>query len=138
LVFETEKMFKEKKDKYYYSAANHIDSTTPYHAWRGIFATMLDKVKTNNLPYFNTIQEKKIPDNILEQIDIELLPLLNSVLVLNLADTPRILQMSAQVRSETTQALLTRILTLIIPSCSLISLINAQWYEQMSFPVTLF
>ena len=114
LVQEIYTLCKEQKEQVYISNADKFESLTPYHAWREIFKNFLDK-------------EKKFAQNVREQIDDDLMPLLNNVLPINYPETPRTLSMSAQIRSESTQSLLTKILTLVLPHCSLLILENAQW-----------
>jgi hypothetical protein len=66
--------------------------------------------------------------SILEGVDRDLLPLLNSVLPLELEETQKTRQMSPQIKSEATHSLLVKLVAKIAPPGTLIVLENAHWY----------
>jgi hypothetical protein len=87
-------------------------NTLAYHGWQSVLETALNEKG-------EFIKDLKI--------DKDLLPLLNDVLRLNYPENQKVALMSAQIKSETTQALLLQILRAIVPKNSLIILENAQW-----------
>jgi predicted ATPase/class 3 adenylate cyclase len=112
-------------------AADAMEQSTPYYAWRNVFDRMLD------LDVLGSVDDRrKHVLNLLEDRD-DLLPhapLLNAVLSLNLPDNELTGQMSGQVRADHTRDLLLRLLReSAARSPKLLILEDAHWFDSASW-----
>jgi class 3 adenylate cyclase/tetratricopeptide (TPR) repeat protein len=108
-----------------------IESSAPYHAWRPVFAALLD------------LDESSPPETrrseVLERVAVlpegrRLAPLLNSVLPLDLQDSELTAQMDGQVRASNTNALLAGLLqTAASRRATAIVLDDAHWLDSASW-----
>eukprot|EP01117_Protostelium_nocturnum_P014485 TRINITY_DN5511_c0_g2_i2.p1 TRINITY_DN5511_c0_g2~~TRINITY_DN5511_c0_g2_i2.p1 ORF type:complete len:1733 (+),score=655.57 TRINITY_DN5511_c0_g2_i2:165-5363(+) len=103
---------------------SQLESSKPYHAWQDIFKEALDP-------------KGKLLADLESQLDSELIPLLNCVLPINVPDTEKIKSMGGQMRSEQTQLILMKLLSVLVPSTSLIIMENAQWLDSASWGLAL-
>ncbi|MGH2521903.1 MAG: adenylate/guanylate cyclase domain-containing protein, partial [Anaerolineales bacterium] len=87
-------------------AGDAIEKFTPYHAWRPIFSQLLDV----DLLHDTGTRLRALTKLGLEKDWLQLLPLLNAVLPLELPDNDVTAQMSGQVRADNTRDLLLRLL----------------------------
>jgi class 3 adenylate cyclase/tetratricopeptide (TPR) repeat protein len=90
-----------------------VEQSTPYHAWRFIFERIFDLE-----PYvLSDDPDAAWQEHLLAQLNPEqrrLAPLLNSVLPLNLPDTPLTAQMTGEARQENTHRLLVELLQMAL------------------------
>lgn len=108
-----------------------IEASTSYHAWRGIFSQMLDLSVMTDLD----ARRQHVLD-LLEMEDdlLELAPLLNSVLLLDVPDNDTTAQMEGQMRADNTVRLLLRLLQdSVARSPKLLVLEDAQWMDTASW-----
>ncbi|PRP80584.1 guanylyl cyclase [Planoprotostelium fungivorum] len=105
-----------------------LPASTQYYAWYDIFREALEPTR---------VKPVKLQSSIQSQLDPELLPLLNCILPLNLPDTPTISSMGGQMKSEQTQLMLIKLLGILIPPTSLITIENAQWLDSASWGLAL-
>ncbi|MGN6677434.1 MAG: AAA family ATPase, partial [Streptosporangiaceae bacterium] len=117
-------------------AGDAIEKATPYHAWRPIFAQLLDLVGVES------IEERRGRVLTFVQNDPEmarLAPLFNSVLRLDLADNELTEQLTGEVRADNTRQLLARLLQAAAtpqdgsPSPLLVVLDDAHWFDSASW-----
>ena len=118
-----------------------IEASTPYYAWRAVFAQLLGVESGTEDP--ESRQARVLA--ILEAADsslLELAPLLNSVLPLNLESNELTSQMTDQVRAYNTQVLLARLLSLVEPAkpaaggtgpSSVVVLEDGHWLDSASW-----
>jgi class 3 adenylate cyclase/tetratricopeptide (TPR) repeat protein len=120
-------------------AGDAIERTTPYHAWRNIFAQLMGVVDVDD------IEERRSRVLARVQADPEmtrLAPLLNSVLPLDLPDNELTVQLTGEVRADNTRQLLVRLLqaTATGPGGSasplLLVLDDAHWFDSASWALT--
>jgi class 3 adenylate cyclase/tetratricopeptide (TPR) repeat protein len=113
-------------------AGDAVEKSTPYHAWRGVFAELFD---------LNVLGEpegrrRHILD-LLEETEpglLRLAPLLNAVLPLDLIDNELTVQMQGQVRADNTRDLLLQLLqNAAIRSPKVIVMEDAQWLDSASW-----
>ena len=108
-----------------------IEASTSYHAWRGIFSQMLDLSLMTDLD----ARRQHVLD-LLEMEDdlLELAPLLNSVLLLDVPDNETTGQLMGQVRADNTVRLLLRLLQdSVARSPKVLVLEDAQWMDTASW-----
>lgn len=91
----------------FHGEASAIETTTPYFIWQAIFSQMLD-VNTLDQPE----ARRRHILNLLEDLPdlLDLAPLLNNVLPLDMPETHATAVMSGEIRAENTRALLLRLL----------------------------
>ena len=120
-----------------------VEQSTPYHAWRFIFEDLFDLE-----PYtLSDGPDAAWQEHFLAQLSPEqrqVAPLLNSVLPLNLPDTPLTAQMSGEARQENTHRLLVALLQMALsrsaaetdgPTAKPLLLImeDAHWLDSLSW-----
>ena len=123
LLHEFKQILAEEDVPIFTGSSEQVKMTTPYHVWQHIFEDVLQEDG----------KVKKFPE-----LKDDSIPLLNAVIPgLNLPETPRIQQMTAQMRSESTQMLLVNILRRIVGPGSVIILDNAHWLDSASWALTV-
>eukprot|EP01117_Protostelium_nocturnum_P011277 TRINITY_DN4096_c0_g2_i3.p1 TRINITY_DN4096_c0_g2~~TRINITY_DN4096_c0_g2_i3.p1 ORF type:complete len:1374 (-),score=492.46 TRINITY_DN4096_c0_g2_i3:24-4145(-) len=114
-----------EKSPIMFGAADQINNSTPYHAWQEIFQShLLD-------------DSGKVPRYVLEELDVDTLPLLNVVLPLGLPENATLRAMSAQKKMEVTLSLLIKLLKMIASPGMAIVLDNAHCLDSSSWSLTL-
>jgi class 3 adenylate cyclase/tetratricopeptide (TPR) repeat protein len=117
-------------------AGDAIEKTTPYHAWRPIFAQLVD------LTGVEDVEERRSRVLARAQSDPEmarLAPLFNSVLPLDLPDNELTAQLTGEVRADNTRELLVRFLQAAAAgpdgsfSPLLVVLDDAHWFDSASW-----
>jgi class 3 adenylate cyclase/tetratricopeptide (TPR) repeat protein len=117
-------------------AGDAIEKTTPYHAWRPVFAQLVD------LAGVEDVEERRSRVLARVQSDPEmarLAPLFNSVLPLDLPDNELTAQLTGEVRADNTRELLVRFLqaAAAAPDGSisplLVVLDDAHWFDSASW-----
>jgi class 3 adenylate cyclase/tetratricopeptide (TPR) repeat protein len=120
-------------------AGDAIERTTPYHAWRNIFAQLVGVVDVDD------IEERRSRLLARVQADPEmarLAPLLNSVLPLDLPDNELTVQLAGEVRADNTRQLLMRLLQAAATgpgggaSPLLLVMDDAHWLDSASWALT--
>jgi class 3 adenylate cyclase/tetratricopeptide (TPR) repeat protein len=120
-------------------AGDAIERTTPYHAWRNVFAQLVGVVDIDD------IEERRSRVLAHVQADPEmarLAPLLNSVLPLDLPDTELTVQLTGEVRADNTRQLLVHLLQAAATepgggaSPLLLVLDDAHWFDSASWALT--
>ncbi|MCB0034586.1 MAG: AAA family ATPase, partial [Anaerolineales bacterium] len=108
-----------------------IETSTSYHAWRGVFSQMLDLTVMNDVD----ARRRHVLDLLeMEEDIIEFAPLLNGILVLDLPDNEVTSQMVGQVRADNTQKLLLQLLQdSVARSPKVIILEDAHWMDSASW-----
>lgn len=119
LLHYVEQRVRANKAKILVVTADSINTSTQYYAWTGTFQTILEK--------------GKLPVNIINEIGAERAPLLNFMLPQPLEETSAIAKMSAQLRSETTKEILTKLLEQIAIPGTCILIDNAHWLDTASW-----
>ncbi len=111
-------------------AGDATEQSTPYHAWRSIFAQIFDLSTAYAL-------DARIRD-LLGADEIALAPLLNTVLPLNPPESQLISQLTGQRRAEATRDLLLRLLQRAVAQApQLLILEDAHWFDSASWELTL-
>jgi tetratricopeptide (TPR) repeat protein len=111
-------------------AGDAVEQFTPYHAWRPVF---------NQLLGWDLTQDSEVRRQTLQQMGLDrqwlqLLPLLNAVLPLELPDTDVTMQMTGQVRADNTRDFLLRVLGASASrSPKLVVLEDAHWLDTASW-----
>eukprot|EP01114_Cavostelium_apophysatum_P003087 TRINITY_DN1281_c0_g1_i1.p1 TRINITY_DN1281_c0_g1~~TRINITY_DN1281_c0_g1_i1.p1 ORF type:complete len:1564 (-),score=458.03 TRINITY_DN1281_c0_g1_i1:93-4784(-) len=116
-------LIRKSKYRVFYGSGEEITLSTQYAPFHDIFQSLLVSNGT----------DKELPAELQKELGEELLPLLNGVLGLELEETPKIKTFSAQMRSETTQTLLLRLLEKAAPPGSVFFLDNVQWFDSASW-----
>ena len=115
-------------------AGDAIESSTPYYAWRPIFSQLLD---------INVFNDSGIRRQTLKKLGLDvkwlqLLPLLNAVLPLELPDNDVTAQMTGKVRADNTRDFLLRVLQgAASQSPKLVVLEDAHWMDSASWALAL-
>ncbi len=115
-------------------AGDAIEQRTPYHAWRPIFSQLLD---------INVFQDSGVRRNVFQQLGLEpqalqLLPLLEPLLPLELPDNDVTVQMTGQVRADNTRNFLLRLLAATAHQApKLIVIEDAHWFDTASWSLAL-
>ena len=123
-------------------AADAIEVSTPYHAWRSVFAQLFD---LGNVPEDIELRRQQV-HRFIESVAVRahhdgpaldrLAPLLNAVLPLDLPETELTQQMHGQVRADNTHDLLVRLLQAGVESAPLVVIIeDAHWLDSASWAV---
>ncbi len=116
------------------TAADPIQQSTPYHAWRGIFGEAL------GLKDAPAADQR---DHVLAQLEarpdlVPLAPLLNLILPLDLAETASTVALKDQARGENTQQLLVEILKeTAARSPTVLILEDVHWFDTSSVRLAL-
>jgi class 3 adenylate cyclase/tetratricopeptide (TPR) repeat protein len=115
-----------------------IEKTTPYHAWRPVFAELMD------LAGVEDVEERR--RRVLAHVQADpgtarLAPLLSSVLPLELADNELTAQLTGEVRADNTRKLLVRLLQAAATGPGgtlplLLVLDDAHWFDSASWALT--
>lgn len=106
------------------------ERTTPYHAWRSIFAQIFELNTSGTL-------ETRLRD-LIGADEMELAPLLNAVLPLNLPETQLTRQLTGLHRAETTRDLLLRVFQRAVSYApQIVVLEDAHWLDSASLDLTL-
>lgn len=115
---------------------NAIEKSTPFHAWHQAF-THLFKIDLHAME--NNTQAKHVLAHL--SVDPELLqlaPLLNPILHIDLPDNDLTAQMIGQVRADNTQLLLTRLLQQAANEVPLLVIVDdAHWLDSASWALLL-
>jgi class 3 adenylate cyclase/tetratricopeptide (TPR) repeat protein len=112
--------------------ADAIRRSSPYHAWRPLFASLAGLVDGED-PETRIARGKQWLGD-----DADLAPLLNVVLPLELPETDRTLPISGQARADMTNDLMLRILRRVAASTRTIVVIDdAHWMDSASWALTL-
>lgn len=112
------------------SGADPVEQSTPYHAWRAIFATACGSATAEGGGWRETLLARIATDPELARVA----PLLNVVLPLDLPDTELTAQMSGQVRADNTRAALLRLLRQCAGGAPLLLVIeDAHWLDSSSW-----
>jgi class 3 adenylate cyclase/tetratricopeptide (TPR) repeat protein len=111
-----------------------VESLTPYHAWRPVFNQLLG----GDLSRDSSMRRQTLKALGLDVQALQLVPLLNAVLPLELQDNDVTRQMTGQVRADNTRDFLLRILGASASrSPKLIVLEDAHWLDSASWALTL-
>lgn len=115
--------------------ASAVERTTPYHAWRPVFARLFGIEAGDSIDEMR----RKVLARLAQMTGLDrLAPLLNSVLPLDLPETEDTEEMSDQVRAEQTRDLLLRLFrsaTVVGPTLLLLE--DAQWLDSASWGLLL-
>ena len=116
-------------------AGDAVEKSTPYHAWRPVFAQVLG---------WDLGHDSGVRRNTLNQLGLDvpsllqLLPLLDAVLPLDLPDSEVTAQMTGQVRADNTRDLLLRLLGASAGQApKLLVLEDAHWIDTASWALAL-
>ena len=108
-----------------------VEKFSPYHAWRAIFAQLLDLDGDDAARQRAQVQaqmEKVTPDL------LHLAPLLNAVLPMDLPDNDLTAQMSGDARADNTRELLVRLLQATVGDRPLLLILeDAHWLDSASW-----
>ena len=115
--------------------ADAIDRTTPYHAWRPLFSSLLDLDEDSG----TTTRGSRLIDRVLSRPELlRLAPLLNSILLVDLAENELTGQMTGQVRADNTNDLLLRLLHEIADrGPTVLILEDAHWFDSSSWALAV-
>jgi class 3 adenylate cyclase len=120
-----------------YGTGDAMEQSTPYYAWRGVFDQVLSLGGEFTLPLTTPEARQAYILEWLEKIDpqlVQLAPLLNPILLINLPDNELTAQMNRQVRADNTHDLVLRLLQATATrSPLLIVLEDAQWMDAVSW-----
>ena len=112
-------------------AGSDIDDSTPYHAWRPIFATMLGLEGLKDPPARTARLLDRLAGN--EEL-LRLSPLLGPILGLDLPDNESTTQMTGVVRGDNTRDLLTTLIGQEAAKAPLMMVIeDAHWLDSASW-----
>ncbi len=117
-------------------AGDALAHHTPYHAWRSVFQQLFH---LHLLPNDLATQQAHVLHSLAIAPElIELAPLLNAVLPLDLPDTPLTAQMPATVRAEQTHRILLRLLQLASTNLPMVLVLeDAHWLDSASWSLAL-
>jgi class 3 adenylate cyclase/tetratricopeptide (TPR) repeat protein len=114
-------------------SAAEIDSATPYHAWRSIFEQLLGlETVTDRASRRATVLATLGADGA-DDRSVELAPLLDPVLSLDLPDNETTNQLGGAVRADNTRDLLVRLLRNGAPTPLMVVLEDAHWLDSASW-----
>ncbi len=112
-------------------AGDAVEKFTPYHAWRSVFAQLLDldgKSAAQQRAQVHTRMQKVAPDL------LRLAPLLDAVLLLDMPDNDLTAQMSGDARADNTRELLVRLLQATVGDKPLLLILeDAHWLDSASW-----
>ena len=115
-------------------AGDAIEQSTPYYAWRGVFRQFFS---LDNLPEDAAVRMAQVLAQLPKTTDASLLqlaPLLNAVLPLDLPENDVTEQMRGQVRAENTRELLAQLLQHTAETSPLILILeDAHWLDSASW-----
>ncbi len=111
-----------------------IEKTTPYYVWHSIFVQLF---KLNTLPEKNDVRRERVLSELTKWAPAELIdlsPLLNAVLPLDIPENRLTLQLSGQVRAENTHAFLCQVLQHYAENNPLLLFLeDAHWLDSASW-----
>ncbi len=111
-----------------------VETLTPYHAWRPVFSQLLggEGLRDSNA------RRQSLKKLGLDAHGLQLTPLLNAVLPLEIPDNEVTTQMTGQVRADNTRDFLLRVLGAVASqSPKLIVLEDAHWLDSASWALAL-
>lgn len=118
-------------------AADAVEKSTPYHAWRPVFTTLLGWGEEG-------VRSSGVRLKLLSQLGLDndavlpLLPLLDAILPLELDESEVTRQMTGQARADNTRDLLLRMLTAASEKTpKLVVLEDAHWLDTASWALAL-
>lgn len=115
-------------------AGDATERTTPYHAWRAVFAELFE---LEAQPPDKAARRTHVAGRVEKAVGLEMArftPLLGAVLPLDFQDNELTAQMNGQVRADNTQLLLTRLLQQLASTRSLVvALEDAHWFDSASW-----
>lgn len=115
-------------------AGDATERTTPYHAWRSVFAQLF---KLDALPQDKETRRAHVQSQVKSAVGSELArftPLLGAVLPLEFQDNELTAQMYGQVRADNTQLLLTGLLQHVASAWPLLLVLeDAHWFDSASW-----
>lgn len=115
-------------------AGDATEHTTPYHAWRSVFAQLF---KLDALPQDKQARRAHVERHVASAVGTELArlaPLLGAVLPLEFQDNELTSQMNGQVRADNTQLLLTGLLQHVASAWPLLLVLeDAHWFDSASW-----
>ncbi len=116
-------------------AGDPMELATPYYAWRDVFSQLFD-LGTIDTP---VAQRRRVLDLLANEQDLlALAPLLNTVLPLDLPESPATAQLSARSRAAATRDLLLRLLQRAVDlSPTLVVLEDGHWLDSASWALAL-
>lgn len=135
LVLHTRSKAEVRRITTFIGAADATEQATPYYAWRSIFSRLLD------LDVLNSIDHRRA--HILSLLEdepdvLQLAPLLNNVLLLDLPDNEITGQLSGKSRADATRNLLLRMIEdSATRSPKLLILEDAHWMDSASWSLAL-
>jgi class 3 adenylate cyclase/tetratricopeptide (TPR) repeat protein len=114
-------------------AGDGVERTTPYYAWRSIFARLLGVDALNEVA---ARRERALGTLRDEPALLRLAPLLNAVLPLDLPDDPLTAQMTGQIRADNTRELLLGLLKIAARQPTVLIIEDAHWLDSASWALT--
>ena len=115
-------------------AGDAVEKSTPYHAWRPIFGQLLDW----DLNHDSGVRQNTLLKLGLDAAALQLVPLLDAVLPLELPDSEVTHQMTGQVRADNTRDFLLRLLgAAAAQTPKLVVLEDAHWLDTASWALAL-
>ncbi|MBL8057878.1 MAG: AAA family ATPase [Anaerolineales bacterium] len=115
-------------------AGDSIEHLTPYHAWRPVFSRLLEV----DLFHDSGVRRNTLQKFGLDAQALQLLPLLDDILPIRLADNEVTAQMTGQVRADNTRDFLLRLLGAAArPAPKLVVLEDAHWFDTASWALAL-
>jgi class 3 adenylate cyclase/tetratricopeptide (TPR) repeat protein len=120
-------------------AGDAIEKTTPYHAWRPVFAQLFDLAGVDDIEERRRRVQARLPA---DPALARLAPLLNSVLPLELPDNELTAQLTGEVRADNTHQLLVQLLQPPVATPAgraaplLMVLDDAHWLDSASWALT--
>jgi class 3 adenylate cyclase len=116
-------------------AAEEIEGSTPYHAWRAVFGRLLGLESVADRAARRDLVQARLRD---DEESLRLLPLLDPVLSLDLPDNDATDQLSGEVRADNTRDLLVRILAQEASKVPLMVVLeDAHWLDSASWSLVL-
>ncbi len=121
-------------------AADAVEISTPYHAWRAIFTRILgvesigelQARRAHVLDLFHSTPELSTPEL------LRLVPLLNTILPLDFPENELTSEMTGQVRADNTRDLLRRLLQVFAAKTPLALILeDAHWLDSASWALAL-
>jgi len=132
LVQELLDMIDPQAVKVLLGSGDAIEQSTPYHAWRPVFASLFSLE-----PDFAGLGHDDFSlDHLKAAIDpalYDLLPLLRAVLPLDLPETDLTAQLTGEARQENTQRLLVSVLETAVTPPAVLVLEDAHWLDSASW-----
>ncbi len=135
LVWHTRRKAEDRRITTFIGAADATEQATPYYTWRGIFSRLLD------LDVLSSVDDRRT--HILSLLEdepevLQLAPLLNTVLLLDLPDNAITGQLSGKSRADATRNLLLRMIDdSAARSPKLLILEDAHWMDSASWALAL-